>query len=234
MRTRVLATTARPVRRSELSLRHRTRWGGLGRPIDIPGPIASAVVAAAVLVAVFVPSAFGHGGVPTLQVTAERVHPGGTLDLLGDMTTEGPVDIQLVAPAEADVWSLGSVEADYEGHFRSFLIVPADVPVGEYRVRAQMATEQATTSIVVAGPPIAGEDGQLPGQDEAFAGAAASAAGPTAQPVSGPASGVVQRTTPPGADIPTTLLVVAAVVALAVLLGTVLRSRGRPAGVTRR
>jgi len=215
-------------------LRHRERWGGLGRPIDGFGPLAVAVVMTAAWLVMVAPNAFGHGGAPTLQVAAERVNPGGTLDLLGDMTTEGRVDIQLVAPAEAYVWSLGSVEADHEGHFRLFLIVPAEVPTGEYHVRAQMATEQATTAIVIAGPPVAGEEGQPPGQDEALAGAAAPAVGPTAPVIAEPASGPVFPATPPGAHIPTMVLVVAAVVALALLLGTVLRSRGGVARTTRR
>lgn len=234
MRTRVPATTARSGRRSLRSLRQRTRWGGLGRPIDVLRSVAVAAVVAATWPAVTAPTAFGHGGVATLQVAVGRVNPGGTLDLLGDMTTEGHVDIQLVAPAEASVWLLGAVEADDEGHFRSFLIVPPDVPVGEYRVRAQMATEQATTSIVIAGLPIAGDEGQPLGQDEALAGSAASAAQSTVPAVVGSAPAPEVPATELGTNVPGILLAVAVALALALVLGTVLRSRGTTAGTSRR
>lgn len=155
-----------------------------------------------------------------MQLAAERVNPGGTLDLLGDMTTEGPAEILLIGPAEASAWSLGIVEAEYEGHFRAFLAIPVDVPPGEYRVRAQTATETATTSVLVAGPPVGGEEGQLPGQDESFAGVPTTGSASIA-PVAVPTI----QSDRPGADVKGTSAIIAVVVGLAILVGQLARWR---------
>ena len=201
----------------------RNRRGGFGRPVDLfRRVLASVAVAIACLTTVAAGSVAAHGGVPILQAVVERVNPGGTLDLMGDMTSEGSVEILLVAPAEAVVWHLAPVEADHEGHFRAFLVVPADVPAGDYRVRATMATEEASTMVVVAGPPIV-EGGELPGQDEALAGVP-----PDLSKVSPSSAGALPALAPEraaGPDIGLAAAALALGVALAAVLGVVARTK---------
>jgi hypothetical protein len=208
-------------------LTSRTRRGGPGRPVDLSRrTFFSTVLAAAWLATVAAGSATGHGGVPILQAASERVNPGGTLDLLGDMTTEGSVQILLGAPSDAVVWTLGSADADHEGHFRVFLVVPVDLPAGDYRIRARMATEEATTRIVVSGPPIV-EGGGRPGQDEALAGVQPDpgVAAPNATGVAVPPS--VTPVRGPGPDLTLAVGAVALGIATAALLGLVARARSR-------
>jgi hypothetical protein len=170
--------------------------------------------------------AAAHGGVPILQLAAERINPGGTLDVRGDMTIEGPVELLLVAPAEAYVWSLGTVEADFEGHFRVFLAIPTDIPQGTYRVRARMESEEAATEVVIAGLPVGGDEGQLPGQDEALAGAGA-ADSPLAS--AGAPGEVTQAAPVQSPEEPPNVILLAGVVGVAIisalLLGAIARRR---------
>lgn len=163
-----------------------------------------------------------HGGVPALQLGAERISPGGTIELLGDMTTEGTVDLRLVAGTT--VRSLGTADADYEGHFQVFVIVPADIPTGTYTVHAESAVERASAPLVVAGAPIGGEEGQLPGQDEARAGVLPGASGAAVVDGSG---GETIVDGPDAAPVNVSILpvvVIGAVVA-AVAFGAALRTR---------
>jgi hypothetical protein len=170
-----------------------------------------------------------HGGVATLQLGSERINPGGTLELLGDMATEGSVEITLVAEADGSVLALGTVQADYDGHFQAFLAVPDELPNGSYVVRARAAIDEASAPIVIAGAQVAGEEGQLPGQDEALAGGIAAPApggSPAAAAVVTPRSSAPSQPSQP-ADLPVTLLVVAIVVTGAIFLGGLARARSR-------
>ena len=164
----------------------------------------------------------------TLQLGSERVNPGGTLDLLGDMTAEGSVEITLVADADASTRLLGTVEADRDGHFRSFLTVPGDLAGGSYSVIARTATEEARAPIVIAGTQIAGEEGQQPGQDEAFVGGASPppAGGSPAAIAATPRSLAPAQPSQP-ANQPMTVLVVAIAVTGAIFVGGVARTRAR-------
>jgi hypothetical protein len=167
-------------------------------------------------------SVAAHGGVPTLQLGAERVNPGATLELLGDMTTEGAVELRLVAGTT--VRSLGNAVADYEGHFQVFVIVPVDIPTGGYTVQAESAVERASAPLVVAGSPIGGEEGQLPGQDEARAGVLPVGSGAAVEGGSGATSSVEGTGAPPG-NVGIVLVVLIGAVIAALVFGTVARAR---------
>ena len=176
-----------------------------------------------------VPSATNaHGGVATLQVGPERINPGGTLEVLGDMTTEGSVDITLVGVADGSIRSLGTVLADREGHFLAYLAIPGDLIGGDYSIRARSEVEEASAPIVVTGAAVGGEEGQLPGQDEAFAGVAPSIG---VAPVGGQPGAATQprslapaQPTPP-ASVPLIVLAIGGALVAAFGLGAIARRR---------
>ena len=181
----------------------------------------------------------GHGGVATLQIGGERINPGGTVDVRGDMTTEGPVEISIVAEGDVEGRALATIDADAEGQFQAFLIVPVDLPAGAYAVRAQSTAEQASAPIEIAGAAVGGEEGQLPGQDEALAGHP-----PAVDPSSAAALGVpdpvaTSRPFVPSSpdehiNLPIVTLVTLASAAIALGLGAALRTRATSTRAPRR
>jgi len=199
--------------------------GGFRRPVtgfrDRSAALAAVVIASLWLLA-SVSIVDAHGGVPTLQLGSERVNPGGTLELLGDMTAEGPVDIGIVAGAGGEPRQLGTATADETGHFLVYMSVPSDLPVGSYVVRARSASDEASAPVSVVGVPLTGDDGQLPGQDEALAGV------PTSPPI---ASAVPDRLAPrpptPSAGPIDVVVPLAVGLVVALGLGALVRLRAR-------
>ena len=152
----------------------RIGQGGPGRPVGLPGArlraLGVTIVASAIWLVALTPAVHAHGGTATLQLPTPRVNPGGTLELLGDMTGEGPVDLYLVAP-DGVVRSLGTATADEVGHFQAFIALPGDLPTGAYAVTVRTAVEVATSPLTIDGTPVSvGDEGQQPGQDDVFAG----------------------------------------------------------------
>jgi hypothetical protein len=187
------------------------------------------VLAAGWIVLLALPvAALAHGGVASLQVVAERVNPGGTLELLGDMSSEGPVDIAVAAEPDGTARSLGHAQADAEGHFQAFLTVPADLPSGTYAVLARAGAEEARSSVVVSGPPIGDGGGDQAGQDEPLVVAAPI---PASQGPAAPAA-TVDRSSPvptgPGADIGLVAIVSAIGLVAALVIGAMARPRSVP------
>lgn len=169
--------------------------------------------------------AAAHDGSPTLQVGAERVNPGGTLEVIGDLKAEGTVALTLVAGTGGTPRPLGTASADHDGNFQAFVIVPADVPAGSYSVRARSEVDEASVPILVGRVPETGaDDGRLPGQDEALAGTGASsnAVPSIAVPVA-PEPDAVETSV---GVIPIALVVLVAVV-LAFAIGTLAKARSR-------
>jgi hypothetical protein len=201
------------------------------------GVVSSGV--AAVWLFASVTGVIAHGGTPTLQLGVEVVHPGGTLEINGDMTTEGSVRLTLVADADADTDAaqrdLGTASADGVGHFQVFVPIPPDLSTGAYHVVATGSFDRAEAPILLVGPALApGEDGQQPGQDEALAGvgsppgaqqpAGAAATGTTAA-TAPPAPSVVTASSGPGVGPAVIAVVVGSVLAL--VFGAIVRVRAR-------
>lgn len=206
---------------------HRTRRGGLGRPVGVSGTIRASVAAVALAgwLGVLAGTATAHGGTPTLQLNSDQVNPGGTIELRGDMTGDDPVELTLQA-GDGSTLTVGVVETDSEGHFVWPLAIPVDVAPGTYIVRVASPFEEATTRIVVAGAPLrpADDPGQPLGRDEARAGAIPGASDRPNQPPT--------RWRPPaGADSTGNVIaaaIVVAVIVVAVLgLGGLARMRAR-------
>ena len=104
-----------------------------------------------------------------VQLGTDRVRPGESIEVLADMTAQGTFALLLAAPAAARSWTLGGFDADYEGHVRTVVTIPADVEPGTYRLVARGATEEAVAPLEVVAGAAQEEAGQPLGQDEARA-----------------------------------------------------------------
>jgi hypothetical protein len=191
--------------------------------------LALACIAAGIDPALGVDAVSAHGGVATFQLGAERINPGGTIEVSGDMTTDDPVVLTLVADADGAARPITTLTALDEGHFRAFVDLPGDVPGGSYTVTASNGLDFASVPLVIAGGPVAdGEQGQRPGQDEAFAGALPSPGGaPGTVSLGAPQPLRTPANAGQAADKRSIVVVVVAAIGLAFVLGTVARSRTR-------
>lgn len=92
-------------------------------------------------------SASAHGGEPRLEISAERLSPGETLQIRGvDFEYDQEVNIALIGN-QIDI-SLGTLIADAEGVFIQNVLLPGSLAEGIYVVRAR------TYDHVVISPPI--------------------------------------------------------------------------------
>lgn len=83
-----------------------------------------------------VPYASAHTGEPRLEINVERISPGGIVELRGvDFEFEESVTLSLIS-ANTEI-PLNEVTADTEGIFTQPILLPADLPLGEYNFRAQ-------------------------------------------------------------------------------------------------
>jgi hypothetical protein len=183
-------------------------------------------VAAVVVLVALTASAAAHGGVATLQLGTERANPGATIEVIGDMTTAGQVVLTVVSAIDGAAREVATVVSDEDGHFQAFVTLPTDVPGGQATVVASIGQDVVGAQVVIAGSPVAsGEEGQLRGQDEAFAGAA---------PPSGWVAGITPvaspRTLAPAspvapANVPLTLVVIGVAITSAFAAGAIARRR---------
>ena len=81
---------------------------------------------------------FAHGGEPRLEISAERLSHGDTLQLRGvDFESEEEVAVVLVdSTSHVLIISLGTIVADAEGGFTQNVVFPADLPENVYAIRA--------------------------------------------------------------------------------------------------
>ncbi len=72
-----------------------------------------------------------HGGEPRLEISADRVNPGGVVDVRGvDFEADTSVALTLVGPQQT-IW-LGETGTDAEGSFLQTVTLPVDLPEGNY------------------------------------------------------------------------------------------------------
>lgn len=80
--------------------------------------------------------AFAHGTEPRLEISVERINPGGLVEVRGvDFDYDEPVVLSLMR-SEIQI-PLIDVTADAEGVFTQIIVLPADLPAGEYKFRAK-------------------------------------------------------------------------------------------------
>ena len=88
------------------------------------------------LVLSFARPALAHGGEPRLEISVQRINPGGVVDVRGvEFDYDEPVALALMR-SEIQI-TLIEVVADGEGIFTQIILLPADLPTGEYNFRAK-------------------------------------------------------------------------------------------------
>lgn len=108
-----------------------------------------------------------HGGEPRLEISVERVNPGGVVDLRG-VEFDYEQSVTLYLERTGIVVQLGEVVTDLEGVFIYFAVLPVDLPEGVYNVRAETTHHSVLSpALTVQGPPILGEGGGQGQRDEA-------------------------------------------------------------------
>ncbi|MEO5939914.1 MAG: hypothetical protein ABIZ72_03190 [Candidatus Limnocylindrales bacterium] len=101
-----------------------------------------------------------------LQLSAERIQPGGTVEVRGDLGVGESFDIVLISEADGSRRVIASISATEEGHFQSFVVVPADVSAGDYLVEVAVDLTTVRAPLTVAGSPIDAAGGDGPEQEE--------------------------------------------------------------------
>jgi hypothetical protein len=92
--------------------------------------------------------ASAHGGEPRLEISLERINPGGVLELRGvEFDYDEPVALSLLR-AEIQI-PLMDVTADAEGIFTQVVVLPADLPLGEYVFRAKSDHHEVTSPVFI-------------------------------------------------------------------------------------
>lgn len=96
--------------------------------------------------------AYAHGGEPRLEISLDRINPGGTLEVRGvEFDYDEPVTLSLMR-AEIQI-PLMDVIADPEGVFTQVIVLPADLPPGEYTFRAKSEHHKVLSPVfMVSGP----------------------------------------------------------------------------------
>jgi hypothetical protein len=108
-----------------------------------------------------------HGRTPRLEISAERMNPGGVLDIRGvEFDYEELVTLYL--ERQGIVVSLGEINANLEGIFIHTIVLPADLPGGDYTIRGVTEHHDVLSPMfTVQGPAISGEGGGQGERDDA-------------------------------------------------------------------
>jgi len=107
----------------------------------------------------FASPAHAHGDDPRLEISPERINPGGVVDVRGvDFEREESVTLLLVNGQTAIPF--GEIVADVDGVFLQSVIVPVDLPQGTYNFLAITDDHNVTSpDFLVQGPPILTDGG---------------------------------------------------------------------------
>ena len=91
---------------------------------------------------------FAHGGEPRLEISLERINPGGVIEVRGvDFDYDETVELSLMR-SEIQI-PLIEVTADGEGVFTQIITLPADLPTGEYNFRAKSEHHMVMSPTIV-------------------------------------------------------------------------------------
>jgi hypothetical protein len=112
--------------------------------------------------------AAAHGEL-IFQLGAERIQPGGSIEVRGDLGRGEAFAITLVSRIDGSRRVIATVPAIEEGHFQASVVIPSDVATGEYVVEASAEGTVIRAPLTIAGSPVGEAGGGLPGQDEGFA-----------------------------------------------------------------
>ena len=113
-----------------------------------------------------VPRAVAHGRTPRLEISSERMNPGGVLDIRGVEFDYEEV-IALYLERQGLVIELGQIVADLEGIFIHTIVLPPDLPIGTYTIRGVTEHHDVLSPVLtVQGPAILSEGGGQGERDE--------------------------------------------------------------------
>lgn len=95
----------------------------------------------------FAQPALAHGGEPRLEISLERINPGGVIEVRGvDFDYDETVELSLMR-SEIQILLL-EVTADAEGIFTQVITLPSDLPAGEYNFRARSEHHMVASPII--------------------------------------------------------------------------------------
>jgi len=124
------------------------------------------IAIAIVLAFTFVHPALAHTGQPRLEISVERMSPGGVVDVRG-VEFDYEQSVTLYLERTGIVVQLGEVVTDLEGVFVYIAVLPVDLPEGVYNIRAVTSHHDVLSpALTVQGSPILGEGGGQGERDE--------------------------------------------------------------------
>lgn len=92
--------------------------------------------------------ALAHGGEPRLEISVERINPGGVVEVRGvDFDYEEVVALSLMRSSIQI--PLSDVTTDVEGIFIQNVVLPTDLPPGEYNFRARSDHHLITSPTII-------------------------------------------------------------------------------------
>ena len=114
----------------------------------------------------FASPALAHGDEPRLEISADRMNPGGVIEVRGvDFEFEEVVALALIG-SEVEI-PLGEITADTEGIFLQIVTLPVDLNEGTYQFRAITDDHEILSpALFVPGPPMMNEEGEGGHRDE--------------------------------------------------------------------
>ena len=113
-----------------------------------------------ILCLITVHDASAHPNQPRLEISVERVNPGGILDVRG-VAFDYEEHVKLYLERKGIVIQLGELNADLEGTFIYTAVLPVDLPQGEYSIRAVTGHHDILSpALTVQGTPIMESGGQ--------------------------------------------------------------------------
>jgi len=157
--------------------------------IDLRRKAATLVAAFLVILgaaAVVARGAAAHGEL-VLQLGTERIQPGGTVEVRGDLGTGERFEIALISKANGSRQTLGTAPATEEGHLLVNVVIPATIATGDYLLEVGVDSIAMRAPLTVAGQPIATEGGEGPDRADSLIQPVASA-GLAAPPPGRPAT----------------------------------------------
>jgi len=107
---------------------------------------------------------FAHGDEPRLEISADRMNPGGVIEVRGvDFEFEEVVTLALIG-LEVEI-PLGEITADTEGIFLQIVTLPVDLKEGAYHFRAVTDDHEILSpELLIQGPAIVNEEDGGQGQ----------------------------------------------------------------------
>ena len=102
-------------------------------------------------------SALAHDNEPRLEISSERMNPGGVIEVRG-VYFEFEELITLALVGEDNEILLGGISADTEGVFLQLVTLPTELSEGNYYIHAKTDDHEIQSpALIIQGPPILDE-----------------------------------------------------------------------------